>query len=378
MTSEGESLVPETPPEPPVAVEPGETRFLKWLVFGNEGVRAGWSVALFLVIFLVTSGILQLILLLAVAKPLHIDLQAFTPSSALLLEVAQLLPILAAALVCAMIERRRILDYNLRGEHRLRHFCTGLVGGMAALSVLIAALRAGGWLHFGAASLSGAQIVEYGALWGLAFLLTGFTEEGSVRCYLLFTLTRGVNYWWALGTVSTLSLFAWLNGHGNGSMGVYAMAALGVLPCLVLELKKSPSASFWQASWLTSTLFGYIHTFNAGESSIGIFSASWIGFVFCASIRLTGSAWWAIGFHAAWDWAQTFFYGTADSGLIPTGHFLSTSPAGPALWSGASAGPEGSLLVIPVVLLVLILLVAIYGRRIRTESASSPAQAQLS
>jgi len=70
MTSEGESLVPETPPEPPVAVEPGETRFLKWLVFGNEGVRAGWSVALFLVIFLVTSGILQLILLLAGIYPL--------------------------------------------------------------------------------------------------------------------------------------------------------------------------------------------------------------------------------------------------------------------------------------------------------------------
>jgi uncharacterized protein len=29
------------------------------------------------------------------------------------------------------------------------------------------------------------------------------------------------------------------------------------------------------------------------------------GLLFCLSLRRTGSLWWAVGFHAAWDWGQT-------------------------------------------------------------------------
>ena len=96
---------------------------------------------------------------------------------------------------------------------------------------------------------------------------------------------------------------------------------------------------------------------------MGIFAAGFIGFVFCVSVWLTGSAWWAIGCHAAWDWAETYFYGTADSGFVAPGHLFSTSPAGNPLWSGGTVGPEGSLLIIPVVLLILVWLVIFYRRR---------------
>jgi hypothetical protein len=140
---------------------------------------------------------------------------------------------------------------------------------------------------------------------------------------------------------------------------------------LILQLWKSPRSAFWQAAWVTSTLFGFIHTGNNGENWIGIFAAALIGFVFCVSIRVTGSAWWAIGCHAAWDWAETFFYGTADSGMQPKGHYLTTSPAGNPLWSGGADGPEGSLLVIGVVLLLLVALLAIYGRRRPTALAAA-------
>ncbi len=75
------------------------------------------------------------------------------------------------------------------------------------------------------------------------------------------------------------------------------------------------ACAFWQAAWVTSTVFGLYHTSNSGENWIGILAAAFIGFVFCVSVRVTGSAWWAIGCHAAWDWAETFFYGTADSGM---------------------------------------------------------------
>ena len=94
-----------------------------------------------------------------------------------------------------------------------------------------------------------------------------------------------------------------------------------------------------------------------------LFAAAFIGFVFCVSVWVTGSAWWAIGCHAAWDWAETYFYGTADSGFVAPGHLFSTSPAGNPLWSGGTVGPEGSLLIIPVVLLILVWLVIFYRRR---------------
>jgi len=96
---------------------------------------------------------------------------------------------------------------------------------------------------------------------------------------------------------------------------------------------------------------------------VGIFAAALIGFVFCVSVRVTGSAWWAIGCHTAWDWAETYFYGTPDSGFVTQRHFLTTSPIGNTLWSGGTDGPEGSLLVAPVILLLLALLLAVYGRK---------------
>ncbi len=141
----------------------------------------------------------------------------------------------------------------------------------------------------------------------------------------------------------------------------------GLFPCLYLHLRKTPRSGFWQAAWVTSVGFGFIHTYNPGENWMGILAAAAIGFVFCVSVRLTGSAWWAIGCHASWDWAESYFYGTADSGFYARGHLLTSIPAGSALWSGGSAGPEGSVLVFLVILLLLAAVVLIYRRRNRSS-----------
>ena len=183
-----------------------------------------------------------------------------------------------------------------------------------------------------------------------------------MRCYLQYTLTRGINFWWAAGLIALMCGSLLFRSRGNGAWGVYAVALLGLLPCLFLHVQKAPSAGFWQAAWLTSTLFGFGHTSNNGENWIGIFAAAFIGFVFCVSVWVTGSAWWAIGCHAAWDWAETYFYGTADSGLVAKGHLLTTSPAGNPFWSGGTDGPEGSILVLLISLLILVWLVVVYRR----------------
>jgi hypothetical protein len=190
----------------------------------------------------------------------------------------------------------------------------------------------------------------------------GFVEEGIFRCYLQATLTRGINFWWALGLIALICGDLLWRGRGNGIWGVYIIAALGLVPCALLYLKHAKSSGFWQAAWVTSTLFGFIHTGNNGENWIGIFAAALIGFAFCVSVWATGSAWWAIGCHAAWDWGETYFYGAADSGNVAVGHYLTTSPAGPALWSGGTDGPEGSVLVIAVVLLLIAAILVFYRR----------------
>jgi membrane protease YdiL (CAAX protease family) len=258
------------------------------------------------------------------------------------------------------------------GPHRVRRFAEGLVAGFLSLSALIYAMHLGGWLQFGPVALSGAQIFTYAALWGIAFLLVGFCEEGTFRCYLQFTLTRGINFWWALGVVGLVCLKLYFFNSGNGIWGVYMLAGLGFVPCLLLHLNKAQSSGFWQASWVSSTLFGFIHTGNNGENWIGIFAAGAIGFVFVVSVWVTGSAWWAIGCHAAWDWAETYFWGAADSGNVATGHYLSVTPSGPELWSGGTDGPEGSLLVIAIIILMALALIAIY-RRPKQVIDSTPA-----
>ncbi|WP_162601686.1 hypothetical protein [Occallatibacter savannae] len=85
----------------------------------------------------------------------------------------------------------------------------------------------------------------------------------------------------------------------------------------------------------------------------------------------------AIGCHAAWDWAETYFYGTADSGFVAPGHLFSTKPMGNPLWSGGADGPEGSLLVIPVVLLLLAWLLFLHSRRPREIKMSTAEAMQM-
>ena len=350
--------------------------WVNWTLIGSQGLRAGWSILIFSILLFLFASAAGFVLV-----PLHLVDPAthrdFTASSAFFSELIGFVGLVGAAALVALIERRRsLLAFNLTGPQRALHFLGGLAAGFAALSALVAALSWGGWLHFGPIALSGAHIFKYGAMWAAAFLVVGCVEEGIFRCYLQFTLTRGINFWWALATVGGLCLDLLLRSKGNGVWGVYIVALLGLFPCWILHVWKTARSSFWQAAWVTSTLFGFIHTGNNGENQIGIFAAAFIGFVFCVSIRVTGSAWWAIGCHAAWDWAETYFYGTADSGMQPRGHYLTTSPAGNPLWSGGADGPEGSLLVLGAVRLLLLILLVIHICKRPAEPAAEEDKAR--
>ena len=381
MEPEPEQKIELHAPEPdaaapvPIPAEEPEVpyRGLKWIFIGPDGHRSGWSVFMFMALLIGFMDGLSFLF-----ARLHLIARGgFTPRNAIFGELFQLISLVGAAAIVAVIERRSILDYNLRGSRSVIHFFSGFVIGFIALSALVGGLAAGHWLTFGPATLSGSEIVKYALVWGAVFLMVGCFEEGTMRCYLQYTFTRGLNFWWAVGVIGSIcGLLLWRT-RGEASWGVYIIAGLGLLPCLYLHLRKTTQSGFWYAAWLTSVLFGAAHTGNNGENWIGIFAAALIGFVFCVSIWVTGSAWWAIGCHAAWDWAETYFYGTADSGFVAPGHLFSTKPAGNALWSGGADGPEGSLLVIPVVLLLLAWLLVFYRRARPAELAASAVPEQL-
>ncbi|HZD77913.1 MAG TPA: CPBP family intramembrane glutamic endopeptidase [Acidobacteriaceae bacterium] len=283
--------------EPPVQHGP------RWVFFGSDGLRAGWSALSFLVIVLLLGKITMTIVSKFILHGHHMDPNAPTsPERAAIGEVVSLLLVLVASWIMARIEGRRLAVYGYSGRSKLARFVAGGVWGFVALSILVGTLWKTHLLAFDGGHLAGGTAWKYAFAWLGMFVVVGIFEESLLRGYLQYTLTRGIGFWWG---------------------------------ALVMSI-----------------LFGAIHGSNKGESPVGLFSAGAVGLVFCISLWYTGSLWWAIGFHATWDWAQTFFYGTPDSGMIARGHLLSEHPLGPLLWSGGPTGPEGSLYIVPLLLIM--------------------------
>jgi membrane protease YdiL (CAAX protease family) len=211
-------------------------------------------------------------------------------------EVAFLLGAIVPAFLMASIERRRVEDYGLPRDQAFgKFFWLGAGWGLAAITVLLVVLRGAQVFYFGHVMLHGGRALKFALFWGVFFLLVALFEEFLMRGYLLFTLKQDLG--------------------------------------------------FWPAAVLLSCAFGAIHLQNPGEGWVGILAAAAIGFFFCLTLRRTGSLWFAIGFHSAWDWGQSYLYGVADSGSIAPGHLFTPSVADRPAWlTGGSVGPEGSVL----------------------------------
>jgi uncharacterized protein len=293
---------------------------------GPDGLRAGWGVLLFIVLWQLLHG--------ALYPFVHSLLPPITPGTngmdglrALAMEATGLFCVVAATWVLARIEGRRPSEYGLRDSRRLRHFAAGAGWGAVILSALILCLWSAGVLVLDGRQLFGWIAIKYATLWLCVFLLVGLFEELLFRGYVQFTLARGI-----------------------GSI------------CARLRMREPARVGFWIAAILSSAYFGFGHGANPGESPIGLISASFVGLVFCFSIWRTGSLWWAIGFHVAWDWTQSFIYGAGDSGSMIQGHLLSSRPIGRPLLSGGVTGPEGSILVLPFIALSgLVVAFALHG-----------------
>ena len=341
---------PDAPSGAALAAPP-PSKFSNILV-GPEGIRAGWSIILFLALFgtlLLATGFMSYRIQKLVhrhpasaAPATSQPLPATRPNAGLSAgyvfsnEAVPFVSVLVATWLMGKIERRPASAYGFRPRHRTRFFWSGLVSGLVLLTLLVGLLRQAGMLVFDARLLFGGKAWHYGAIWFGNFLLVGLLEESLSRGYLQFTLTRG------------------LRGIYRSLFGETHANALG----------------FWTAALILCFAFGFGHRTNPGESPLGLLSAGLAGFLFCFGLWRTGSLWWAIGFHAAWDWAQSFLYGVPDSGLMVSGHLFATHPVGRPYLSGGLTGPEGSIFLLPIVLAGV--LVAVFTLP-RTHAGYTPA-----
>lgn len=313
-----------------LSASPEATSSPAWhqVLIGPSGLRPGFGLLLFIVLIVALSaGVGSLVHLFH--HPSHTQQQKggavaeSSPQSMLITEGVSFMVVALATWIMGRVERRKVGVYGFGGDRKLKPFLAGLFWGAVFLSVLVGSLWKAGLLVFDGQLLHGLPVLRYGAIWAVGFLLVGLFEEYLLRGYLQYTLSRG----------------------------------LASLYNMLFETSHGETLGFWTAALLLSFVFGFGHVSNPGESSIGLVSAGIIGVIFCLTLWRTGSLWWALGFHASWDWAQSFLFGVADSGTMVKGHLMATHPVGRVLLSGGATGPEGSALVLPVMAAVVLVVV---------------------
>jgi len=291
-----------------VKLEPGGS-ILRRVFIGEQGIRAGWSALLFVGIFqglvMGTAAVLGRFMPLKPSGQIPLAL-------ALIRESWEMLVVFAATLVMARIEKRSLFSFGYVGSGKLIRLLSGAIWGFVSLSVLVGVLWKSGFLGFDGYLMGGLIAWKYAVGWALVFLFVGIFEESLLRGYLQYTLARGIGFWWA--------------------------------------------------ALLLSVAFALLHTRNVSESPLGLLSVGAGGLVFCLSLWYTKSLWWAVGFHAGWDWTQSYLYGTPNSGLLMQGHLVAEHSVGNPLWSGGTVGPEGSLLLLPLLILMAICMWMWWGK----------------
>jgi len=294
----------------PYPAQPPE--MLRTIFLNPRGLRAGWRLAIFVALFAALVRVL-LAATLPFQQALGNPSPGSSPGSMLLSQVAAFLAVAITSWIMSRIEHRSMDEYGLplRKASALSRFAAGyILWGFLPLSLLLLAMRALGVFFFGEGALKGVEILYYGTLWGLVFLFVGLVEEYLVRGYALYTLADGIGY--------------------------------------------------WPAAIVLAVLFALLHAGNDGESRLGVLMTGTFALFASVTLRRTGSLWLAVGAHAGWDWGQSFFYGVADSGLQVKGHFLNPRIAGPEWLSGGTVGPEGSALVLVLMVMMSVLVVILY------------------
>ena len=275
-----------------------------WFINRFGHLRAGWRIALFLVITFMLGAIIHW----------FVDFIPFPDEGDVFLTWEELgsqggntlAMILAAYITLRWIDRRpfALLGLNLL-EGWKRDFGIGLIIGIVMISVTLALLWAGGWMSLSLNDITPILLVGITKAL-LVFFVAALLEEMLLRGYPLQAFIEG--------------------------------------------------SRVWIAVILLSSIFSVMHLRNPDmtiPSSLNIFLA---GILLSVCYLKTRSLWLPTGLHFGWNWMQGSFWGMGVSGYHLKWSVFSAEAQGADWISGGKFGAEASIIASVVVVVVTYLI----------------------
>jgi CAAX protease family protein len=271
---------------------------------GSDGkLRAIWRGAIYyvggtFVVFALLGRPLGLI-----AEWLHLG-SGLTAGNIALAELRNLLTAIICTGAFALYEHRRLDSYGLPIERAFsRQTLEGAAAGVSMAGAVAFGMIALGGMHINGLAGGGSALLLSALAWFGANVLVGIAEEMWFRSYLLQTLWK--------------------------------------------------STGFWAASVAIALIFAAEHYFfKAGENLWDVITLVSLSMLLSYSMLRTGTLWFAVGFHFAFDYMQIFVIGTPNGAQVPVGRLLDVSFDGPAWLTGGVLGTEASFLMYPAIALL--------------------------
>ena len=268
------------------------------IFIGPDGLRAGWRFLLFVLGIELAEFYFREPLLSLLSRRSGVNLDELSAPALFIEELVGLISVLLVTGIAALLERRRVDGYGLPVAHAFgKLFWKGVLAGLLVVVFVATAMIATGAMKVHGLALSGTSLPWFGLLWLGANVLVGLNEEYLFRGYALRVLWRG--------------------------------------------------AGFWPAALVTTAIFAGLHLSKPHENAMDIGMIFILGLSICLSVHRTGTLWWAVGWHTAFDFGQFFLIGTNNGGQTPVGHLFKVSFPGSAWLNGGELGTEASIFMVP-------------------------------
>jgi uncharacterized protein len=269
----------------------------------DRGLRHIWRAAIFFTLFLYVLQPLAFMAAGPVARALGIP-ENLSAASIGFMEAVNLIVGLICTSLFMVVERKGLGAYGLPlrrafGTNTWEGFIAGIVmAGAVAIGMVVL-----GGMQIHGLALTGQALILAGLAWLGANVLVGLAEELWFRAYFLQSL------WKSIG--------------------------------------------FWPASIVIALIFAALHYFfKDGENIWDVITLVSISLMICYSVKRTGTLWFAVGFHIAFDFMQFFVIGTPNGNLVPQGRMFDVTFNGPTWLTGGVLGTEASFLMYPAIALV--------------------------
>ncbi|MDZ7716537.1 MAG: type II CAAX endopeptidase family protein [Balneolaceae bacterium] len=269
-------------------------------IFVNDSdkrIRAGWRIALQLILF----WVFMVSMLIANESMITQDLKLY---NALSMGIAGLASVWVAAII---LDHRPILDYGLGWDSTWKkELGLGILFGTSAMGAIFLVAWSADWLTVTGYGWERSSSIPYG-LWLITYFMAmaiiGFYEELLFRGYQILNLAEGFQF-----------------------------------------LKKRPLYPCLLAVGLSSIAFALMHAGNANASLMSTVNIAIGGAVLAVPYIYTGRLALSIGLHFSWNVVQGGIFGFAVSGTPFRGSLIQAQNQGAEYITGGAFGPEGGLL----------------------------------